>query len=91
MHSLEGNSRLTTYETYSAIQEKTGRVIDSLIPPDLPEAMEYLWLQYVEVRKGLVDVDYIGLDAYSRVTGYELTAWESELMLEIDLLRNRNG
>ena len=72
---------------WSEVQERSGTVIDDLIPPELPVELEYLWLQYVEIRKGCVTVSYQDIDAYSRVSGYELTPWESDLMLKIDMKR----
>ena len=87
MFSLERGSRLTTFETLTKIQEKTGRIMDDLIAPELPEELEYIWLQFLEIRKGAIAIGYAELDAYSRVTGYELTPWESELILKIDALR----
>lgn len=92
MQGRERGSRLTRFEMWSRIQERTGKTINDLIAPELPEEIEYLWLQYLEIRKGAVAVGYIELDAYSRVTGCNLTPFESELMLKIDIARvKENG
>lgn len=87
MHSLERGSRLTKFETLTEIQRRTGTFFDDLIPPELPEELHYLWMQFIEIRKGAVAIGYAELDAYQRVTGCTLSPFESEIMLKIDMLR----
>ena len=86
-HGHEKCSRLTRFEQWTRIQERTGRVIDDLTPPCLPVELEYIWLQYIEIRKGAATVGYNDIDSYCRVSGSVLSAWEAEIMLQIDMLR----
>ena len=72
---------------FTTIQERTGKTIDDMNPPDFPDEVEYLWLQYVEIRKGAVQIGYAEIDHYGRVTGCELTPWESEIIMKIDKAR----
>jgi len=76
------------------MQEKSGKVIDALIAPPLSFEVEYLWSEYVHIKSGVSGdggIQYRDLDAYQRVTGVELSPWESSLIFEIDRLRKKNG
>ena len=64
--------------------------MDVLEQPPLSAEVEYLWNLYIEIRKGAALIGYMELDSYQRVTGVRLTPFESNLMLEIDILRNQS-
>lgn len=66
--------------------------MDMLEPPPLPMELEYLWEVYIDIRKGCAQLTYIDIDAYMRVSSKDLSPWEADLMLEIDLIRcNEDG
>jgi len=62
--------------------------MDDLTPPVVSQEVYYIWELYLDIRKGSVAVGYLELVAFQQVTGYELTPFESGLLLEIDILRN---
>ena len=64
--------------------------MDVLDQPPLSDEVEYLWNLYIEIRKGAALIGYVEIEAYQRVTGVRLTPFESNLMLEIDILRNQS-
>jgi len=57
--------------------------------PILPECMEYLWEDFIELCKGCESVGYTDLKAYQEITGKDLNYWESSLLIELDLLRRK--
>lgn len=50
----------------------------------------YLWNEYCRIRKGCSCVDWQVLDSYCERSGVNLSPWESELMLDIDLIRRKH-
>ena len=87
IHGRDRGSRLTRFEVYSRIAERTGKTLEILQPPTLPDEIEYLWFIYLEIRKGCERIHYTDLDAYSRIMGIEFAPWEALLLLDIDLIR----
>lgn len=87
IHGRDKGSRLTRFEVYTRIQQRTGKHLEILEPPPLPDELDYLWLQYTAIRKGCKRLTWREIDAYCRVTGCVLTPWETTLMLDLDLIR----
>ena len=58
--------------------------------PDLPYNVAHIWEEYVVILNGCEDVDYVTLDAYQRVTGNNLSAWECSVMFKLDTVRKKH-
>jgi len=61
--------------------------MDELVAPDLPDNLQYLWIEYINIRRGAEVVDYKEIESYLNVTGGQLTPWEISVILEIDKTR----
>jgi len=55
--------------------------------PEIPQDLEYLWLEYIDIRNGCENIGYVEIDAYQRVTGSTLIPWEIDLMIKLDSIR----
>ena len=49
----------------------------------IPEEGARIWLLYWRLRKGQ-SISYQEIEAFQRVTGYELESWEVEIVVKID-------
>lgn len=73
------------------VKKSSGTIPDGLRDkPELPEKLEYLWTEYVAIKKGCENITWTALKDYQMVSGSCLNVWESYLMLEIDVLRRNN-
>lgn len=59
--------------------------------PPLPEALAYLWRIYRRLRRrksgagfGPAAIEWLDLDAFTRLTGMPLAPWEIEVIEELD-------
>lgn len=75
---------------WSRIAEQKDEVFDCLIAPNMGDA-QYMWTDYCDIKKGCSEVTYATLDHYQDVTGVNLTPIEAGLMIDIDLIRRKNG
>ena len=56
--------------------------------PELPENGVYIWSTYIDIKKGCESITWTDIEAYQKNMG-NLTAWEIDLMFEIDQLRKQ--
>lgn len=59
--------------------------------PPFPDALRYLWTAFVRIRRrnagngfGATPITWADLDAYSRLSGLRLLAWEIEIIELLD-------
>lgn len=83
------DTRLVVWEK---IKKRTGKKIDFLDNrPECPSQLEYLWVMYNAILKGCEKVGFSELVDYQEIRGIKLDYWESELMIDIDLMRRKNA
>ena len=59
--------------------------------PEYSDEVAIMWSRYLKINKGCESVGYAELVAYGAVTGEALEPWESDLMIDIDMMRRSNG
>lgn len=82
----------TLREHLEAVQARTGRVPATLAnAPTLPNGCELLWRAFLQLHGrrassgfGPTPILYSEIDAYQRVTGHGLAAWEIGAILAAD-------
>lgn len=71
----------TSREQYHALQKQTG-----YIAPELKISLKaeylYLWNLFAKLMKGC-PVDYVGIEAYCRLTGVKLMGYEIDILVEL--------
>ncbi len=83
---------MTRLANWEQVEKATGVKPEGLLnAPQMPDNLEYLWQEYIDIRKGCDQLSYIVIDAYQDVMGYELSPFEIDLLLEVDLLRRTSG
>lgn len=50
----------------------------------------YIWTTYLDIKKGCEFITWNDIEAYQRNMG-QLTAWEIDMMFDIDQLRLKNA
>lgn len=91
MHGYDKGSKINRFDFWSKVQKSTGRVIDDLTPPIVPDKAMYLWKMYLEIYKGCDVMNWAILDAYQNLSGFRLSSFEANLMIDIERLRIGNG
>jgi len=59
--------------------------------PELDSRLIYLWDLYIDIKKGCDKIGYAELDAYQRVKGVNVSSFEADLMIDLELLRIKSG
>lgn len=59
--------------------------------PDYDDNISTLWELYIRLNKGSKDITYADIAAFQSLTDITLTPWEIDLMLDIDILRRKDG
>ncbi len=59
--------------------------------PDFPKDVEIIWCKYLAIKKGCERIGYQELSAYTHITGDNLTPWEVDLLIDLDILRRSDG
>lgn len=59
--------------------------------PDLSDAGAKLWKMYLAVNKGSGNIGYLEINAYCERMGEDLTPWETDLMIDLDIMRRSDG
>jgi len=59
--------------------------------PPFPVETEYLWTEYIKIKRGCENIDYVSLQAYENLTGVEFAPWEIDLFIDLDFIRRTNG
>lgn len=60
-------------------------------PPELPSEIAYIWNDYCQIIKGCERLTWSELRSYGKLTGINLTPWESSIMIELDMVRRTSG
>lgn len=50
-----------------------------------------MWNKYIAVNKGSENIGYQEINAYCERMGENLTPWETELMIDLDIMRRSDG
>lgn len=87
------DSKVTYREHYQSVYRQTGVLPAELAEEEeFPEDLKYLWNWFQELNRargsngfGLSPISYSELDAWSRLTGRALEAWEVICIKDIDL------
>jgi len=59
--------------------------------PDLSDEGRVMWNKYLSINKGSTNIGYSEINAYCERMGEELTPWETELMIDLDIMRRSDG
>lgn len=87
-NGYEKDSKITRLAQWEQVKKSTGIVPEKLLEkPKLDENLTYMWNTYVEILGGSNHVGFMEIDCFQKVTGVELSPWQSSLMIQIDLLR----
>ena len=91
-HGFDEGSKVSRIKQWEQVERSSGVAPASLLDkPNLDEDLAYLWHMFIEIRRGCEKIGFIEIDAYSRVTGVELSSWECSLMIEVDEAWRNNG
>jgi len=90
-HSRDKGFKDTRLVVWEKIKKRTGKKIDFIDNrPECPKELIYLWDMYSGLLKGCETVGYSELINYQSIRGIKLNFWESEVMIDIDLMRRNN-
>jgi len=87
MHGYDKGSRLTRFDMWSRVQKNTGAKIDDLTPPKVAKENMYLWEMYLDIYRGCDFMSWQVIDAYQNLSGFKLSPFEANLMIDIEKLR----
>ena len=59
--------------------------------PEYSREVAFYWDMYLSINKGCERITYSELAAYSAATGLSLSLWESNLMIDVDMMRRSHG
>lgn len=73
---------------YAALERATGRKIE---PPKFPSELRYLWNAFIDLHSargssgfGPNPIAWSEIDAYVRLTRWDIAVWEVEVIRELD-------
>lgn len=91
-YGYDKGSKVSRIAQWRQVEKTIGSAPQLLMDaPVLDEELQYLWNEYCEIVKGCDRITWESLDSYQRLTGINLTPWESSIMIELDRMRKRNG
>ena len=89
-YSYEKGFKKNRLTTWLEIQERTGKELQSLKDkPECPDSMLYIWHMYIDIYNGSVDkITYRDIAAYND-SSVKLTSFEADIIIKLDLLRQK--
>lgn len=91
-YGYDKESKVTRLAQWEQVYKTTGIKPEKLEEkPELPDKLQYLWSEYGEICRGCEMIGYREIDSYNQVSGNGLSPWEASLIIEIDMIRRKNG
>lgn len=59
--------------------------------PEYDDNVSAMWELYIKLNKGSHELSYADIVAFQSLTDMRLTPWEVDLMLDIDIMRRKDG
>jgi hypothetical protein len=85
----------TRHQQLTRFQQATGKAHPDLTPPDVPAEAGHVWRWFMDLNNGRqagdLPLTWEAVDAWARLTGRSLTAWEVDALRRMDTAWLRAG
>jgi len=91
-HTCQKGFKQTRLAVQMEIEKRTGKESSFIRnKPKCPYEFLYLWDIYNKALKGCERLGYIELQAFNQLSGFELTGQETDILIEVDILRRKGN